>query len=42
MNRSFFRALDQFKRMLENILTPKKSFHEGELVTGEGTVFFVI
>ena len=40
MNPSFFRGLDQFKRLLGNILTPKKSFNEGELVTGEGTDFF--
>ena len=40
MNPSFLRGLDQFKRMLRNILTPKKSFNEGELVTGEGTDFF--
>ncbi|CAH3045105.1 unnamed protein product, partial [Porites lobata] len=36
INPSFIRELDQFKRMLGNILTPKKSFNEGELVTGEG------
>ena len=40
MNPFFFRGLDQFKRLLGDILTPKKSFNEGELVTGEGTDFF--
>ena len=38
----FFQELGQFRRLLENILSPKKSFNEGELVTGEGTDFFVI
>ena len=38
----FFQELDKFRRLLENILSPKKSFNEGELVTGEGTDFFVI
>ena len=42
MNPFFFRGLDQFKRLLGDILTPKKSFNEGELVTGEGTDFYVI
>lgn len=38
----FFQELDQFRGSLEEILNPKKSFNEGELVTGEGTDFFVI
>jgi len=38
----FFQEIDQFRRLLENILSPKKSFNKGELVTGEGTDFFVI
>ena len=38
----FFQELDQFRGSLEKILNPKKSFNEGELVTGEGTDFFVI
>ena len=38
----FFQKLDEFGQLLENILSPKKSFTEGELVTGEGTYFFVI
>ena len=37
---TFFQELDQFRGSLENILSPKKSFNEGELVTGEGTEFF--
>ena len=36
----FFQELDKFRRLLENILSPKKSFNEGELVTGEGKDFF--
>ena len=36
----FFQELDQFRKSLEEILNPKKSFNEGELVTGEGTEFF--
>ena len=35
----FFQELDQFRGSLEEILNPKKSFNEGELVTGEGTDF---
>lgn len=38
----FFQELDQFKSLLKSILTPKKSFNESELVTGEGTNIFVI
>ena len=38
----FFQELDQFRGSLEKILNPKKGFNEGELVTGEGTDFFVI
>ena len=38
----FFQELHKFRRLLKNILSPKKSFNEGELVTGEGTDFFVI
>ena len=36
INPLFLRGLEAFKRLLGNILTPKKSFNEGELVTGEG------
>ena len=39
---SFFQKLNQFKRSLRSILTPKKGFNEGELVTGEGKTIFVI
>ena len=38
----FFQELDQFKSLLKSILTPKKSFNESELVSGEGTNIFVI
>ena len=38
----FFQELDQFKSLLKSTLTPKKSFNESELVTGEGTNIFVI
>ena len=36
INPLFWRGLEAFKRLLGGILTPKKSFVEGELVTGEG------
>ena len=39
LNPAFLRGLDQFKQFLGSILTPKKSFNEGELVTGEGKIF---
>lgn len=37
VNPLFWRDLDVFKRLLRGILAPKRSFNEGELVTGEGT-----
>lgn len=37
INPLFLRDLEAFKRLLGDVvLTPKKSFNEGELVTGEG------
>ena len=38
----FFQELHKFEGLLKSILTPKRSFNEGELVTGEGTNIFVI
>ncbi|CAH3164982.1 unnamed protein product [Porites lobata] len=37
----FFQELDQFKSLLKSTLTPKKSFNESELVTGEGLAAIV-
>ena len=36
VNKSFVRGVDEFKGMLRSKLTPKRSFHDGEYVTGEG------
>ena len=36
INPLFFRGLEEFKRMLWNVLVPKNSFNNGEVVTGEG------
>lgn len=36
INPLFFTGLEEFKRLLWNVLVPKKSFNDGELVTGEG------
>lgn len=36
INPLFFSGLEQFKGLLRNILVPKNSFNDGELVTGEG------
>lgn len=36
VNPKFFSGLEEFKRLLKSILAPKKSFNDGELVTGEG------
>ena len=36
INKSFLKGVQAFKQMLLSTLTPKKSFNEGEYVTGEG------
>lgn len=35
INPLFFSDLEKFKRLLRNVLVPKNSFNDGELVTGE-------
>ena len=36
INKSFVRGVQEFKAMLRSRLAPKRSFHDGEYVTGEG------
>ena len=36
INPDFFSGLENFKRLLRNVLVPKNSFNDGEIVTGEG------
>ena len=36
INPLFFSALEEFKSLLWNVLVPKNSFNDGEVVTGEG------
>ena len=36
VNKSFVRGVEEFKRMLRSKLTPKRSFRDGEYVTGQG------
>ena len=36
VNPLFWRDLDAFKLLVRGILRPKRSFNEGEMVTGEG------
>ena len=36
----FLRGLEQLKVKLNTILSPKRSFNDGEFVTGEGKDFF--
>ena len=36
INPLFFSGLEEFRRLLRNVLVPKKSFNDGEVVTGEG------
>ena len=36
INPDFLRGLENFKRILRNVLVPKNSFNDGETVTGEG------
>ena len=38
----FLSGLEAFKRLLGDVLTPKKSFNEGKLVTGEGIYLLLI
>ena len=36
INKSFVRGVQEFKAMLRSKLAPKRSFNDGEYVTGEG------
>ena len=36
INPDFLSGLENFKRLLRNVLVPKNSFNDGEIVTGEG------
>ena len=36
VHKEFLKGLESFKLLLEPILAPKKSFYDGEFVTGEG------
>ena len=36
VHKEFLKGLDDFNLLLEPILAPKKSFYDGEFVTGEG------
>ena len=36
VNPSFISALNEFKCLMKTVLAPKKSFTDGELVTGQG------
>ena len=40
INESFIREVQEFKEMLLSKLSPKRSFHDGEYVTGEGKLTF--
>ena len=40
INKSFIREVQEFKVMLFSKLSPKRSFHDGEYVTGEGKLTF--
>ena len=36
LNSQFLEGIEQFKRLLWSMVTPKHSFNDGEVVTGEG------
>ena len=38
MNPDFFTGVEQFAELLTSKMAPKRSFYEGEFVTGEGTI----
>ena len=40
INKSFIRGVQEFKAMLLSKLSPKRSFQDGEYVTGEGKLMF--
>ena len=40
INKSFIRGVQEFKAMLLSKLSPKRSFQDGECVTGEGKLMF--
>ncbi|XP_068674619.1 guanylate-binding protein 6-like [Montipora foliosa] len=41
MNPKFFSGIEEFKQLLRSIVVPKKSFNDGELVTGESLAVLV-
>lgn len=41
INPDFFSGLENFKCLLRNVLVPKNSFNDGEIVTGEGLAALV-
>lgn len=40
LSSAFLTGLEQLKVKLKTILSPKRSFNDGEFVTGEGKDFF--
>ena len=40
INKSFIRGVQEFKAMLSSKLSRKRSFQDGEYVTGEGKLTF--
>ena len=40
INKSFIRGVQEFKETLKAKLTPKRSFNDGEYVTGEGNDYY--
>ena len=42
INSEFFSGIEKFKVLLKRTLTPKHSFNDGELVTGEGKGYYCI
>ena len=42
VNPWFWRGLERFKSLLRDTLSPKRSFNDGEFVTGEGRLAFFL
>ena len=42
VNPSFWCGLERFKSLLRDTLSPKRSFNDGEFVTGEGRLAFFL
>ena len=40
INKSFVREVQEFKETLKSKLAPKRSFNDGEYVTGEGNDYY--